>query len=79
MVNGNISGLVEAKAERLEPNGREHGKGKQWWSVIRRVQSVGANLSGNAVILVKVVLNAQAQPVCWTTPEILHIEPKKHV
>ena len=75
--NGYWAKLLEPKVERIEPNGRGPQKAQNWWNVIRRIQSIGANVTGEAIVTTRVLLNAHGDPVCWTAPESVRLEPKR--
>lgn len=77
--DGDIVAMAEMEAKVIEPNGWTSNGSRPWWSVIRRMQSVGSNLRGEAIISIRVILNARGGPVCWTAPEIMRLEPKKRV
>ena len=46
-----------------------------WLNIARRLQSAAATQQGAAVIEVKVVVNG-TQPLYWTEPKVMRIEPR---
>ena len=46
----------------------------KWFSVIRRLQSVSKS-NGAAIITIKILVDQNGDPVLWTEPEKLLIEP----
>jgi len=46
-----------------------------WLNVARRLQSAAAKQDGTAIISVKIVVSG-VNPVFWTEPEIVKLEPK---
>lgn len=81
--NGLVADILEARYCRYEPrsstngNGRNQPESQPWWSLIRRLIKATAALDGvRAVITTRVMLNAAGQPVRWTAPEVLRLEPR---
>lgn len=77
--NGLVRDVLEPKTATIEPRGRTNGRACSWWQVIRRVQSVGINVQGKAVVSLSIALDAQEQPVSWTAPECVKVEPRVRV
>lgn len=75
--NGYLERILEPVARPLEPRSRSQAKAQQWWSVIRRLQSIGNGLPNEQLLEVCVTVNAQGDPVCWTTPQARIMEPRK--
>lgn len=48
----------------------------QWLNVIRRLQSVCHGNQGLAVLSIRVLVNGAGEPVCWTEPARVKLEPK---
>jgi hypothetical protein len=48
-----------------------------WFNPIRRLQSVAARSSGMAIVTMKFLVNDQGEPVQWTDPTIVFLEPKR--
>ena len=48
---------------------------KEWFSLIRRLQSV-AKSEGLSVISIKILVDKDGTPVSWTSPKRTLIEPK---
>lgn len=48
-----------------------------WFNPIRRLQSVAAKSSGMAIVTMKFLVNEQGEPVQWTDPTIVYLEPKR--
>ena len=46
-----------------------------WQRVAARLQSV-ARTNGHAVIVLRVVVNADGNPVIWPEPEVIKLEPR---
>ena len=46
-----------------------------WLNVARRLQSAAAKQDGAAIISVKIVVSG-VNPVFWTEPEVVKLEPK---
>jgi len=48
----------------------------QWLNVIRRLQSACYGNQGLAVLSIRVLVNAGGEPICWTEPSRVKLEPK---
>jgi hypothetical protein len=48
---------------------------KSWFPIIRRLQSL-AKSGGLSVLSISVLVDADGNPQCWTSPEKTLIEPK---
>jgi len=48
-----------------------------WFNFIRRLQSVGAQNNGYAIITISVVIDADGDPKLWTEPRVTKLEPKR--
>ena len=48
----------------------------QWLNVIRRLQSACHGNQGLAVLSIRVLVDAQGEPVLWTEPQRVKLEPK---
>jgi len=48
----------------------------QWLNVIRRLQSACYGNQGLAVLSIRVLVNAGGEPICWTEPSKIKLEPK---
>ena len=54
-----------------------------WWEqfkkIIRRLQSVGRNNDGFAVVSITVLINKDGNPVFYTEPKMILLEPKHNI
>jgi len=48
----------------------------QWLNVIRRLQSACHGNQGLAVLSIRVLVDAQGEPVLWTEPQRVKLEPR---
>lgn len=48
----------------------------QWLNVIRRLQSACHGNQGYAVLSIRILVNGTGEPVCWTEPGRVKVEPK---
>lgn len=48
-----------------------------WFNPIRRLQSVAAKSTGMSIVTMKFLLNEEGEPVQWTDPTIVLLEPKR--
>lgn len=48
----------------------------QWLNVIRRLQSACHGNQGYAVLSIRVLVNGTGEPVCWTEPARVKVEPR---
>ena len=48
----------------------------QWLNVIRRLQSACYGNQGLAVLSIRVLVGADGEPICWTEPSRVKLEPK---
>jgi len=48
----------------------------QWLNVIRRLQSACHGNQGLAVLSIRVLVDASGEPVLWTQPTRIKLEPK---
>ena len=48
----------------------------QWLNVVRRLQSACHGNQGYAVLSIRVLVNGAGEPVCWTEPKRVKLEPK---
>ena len=48
----------------------------QWLNVIRRLQSACHGNQGYAVLSIRVLVNGMGEPVCWTEPMRVKVEPR---
>lgn len=51
----------------------------QWLNVIRRLQSACHGNRGLAVLSIRVLVGADGEPICWTEPTRVKLEPKSRV
>jgi hypothetical protein len=47
-----------------------------WLSPIRRLQSVASQQRGLAIISINILVDETGNPLCWTNPKKVLIEPK---
>jgi hypothetical protein len=66
--------LVQPTYRRRETRGGETGEARPWWSVIRRMQSVG-NTAGVILLEMRIMLDLQSNPVSWLEPDVRRVEP----
>jgi len=48
----------------------------QWLNVVRRLQSACHGNQGYAVLSIQVLVNGTGDPVCWTEPKRVKLEPR---
>ena len=48
----------------------------QWLNVVRRLQSACYGNQGLAVLSIRVLVDAEGEPICWTAPARVKLEPK---
>ncbi len=48
---------------------------KEWLSVARRMQSIGAS-EGLSIVTISVLVNSAGVPIFWTAPKKMLIEPR---
>jgi hypothetical protein len=48
----------------------------QWLNVIRRLQSACYGNQGLAVLSIRVLVGVDGEPICWTEPIRVKLEPK---
>jgi len=44
-------------------------------NIVRRLQSE-AHTEGCAILTIRVAVNADGNPICWSKPEVVKLEPK---
>lgn len=49
----------------------------RWMHVVRRLQSLGCKQNGCAIITIKVMVDENGEPLLWTTPEMVQLEPRE--
>lgn len=49
----------------------------KWLNVIRRMQSKSCNQAGCAVVSISVFVDKSGDPVAWTEPKMVKVEPKE--
>lgn len=65
---GYLLKMFKPECKGIEPlNGRRPGQAKEWWPLIRRLQSRAGGRE--ALLTMTVLLNAKGQPIGWTAPE----------
>ena len=47
-----------------------------WLNVVRRLQSVGCNQRGYALVSIQIMVDCNGTPVFWTEPQLLRFEPQ---
>jgi len=47
-----------------------------WFNVIRRLQAAVASNRGFAIISIQIVVNETGEPVFWTEPGMVKLEPQ---
>lgn len=72
--DGQVREIIQPTYRRREPRGAsDHLEGRLWWSVIRRLQSVG---DGRAYqVEIRIDLDLNDNPTSWREPEVRHLEP----
>lgn len=48
-----------------------------WFNPIRRLQSAAQKSTGLAIVSMKFLVNEVGEPIQWTEPELVLLEPKK--
>lgn len=48
----------------------------EWLNVVRRLQSACHGNQGYAVLSLRVLVNGDGAPVCWTEPDRVKVEPR---
>ena len=68
--------IIQPQYRKREPRGSfAPVKSRVWWSVVRRLQSVGRN-GRDCMIEIRIDLDLQDNPVSWRAPDVRPIEPK---
>ena len=68
--------IIQPQYRKREPRGAMiPAQSRKWWSVVRRLQSVGRNGS-DCMIEIRIDLDLQDNPVSWREPDVRYIEPK---
>ena len=49
---------------------------KNWYNLIRRLQGTARTQQGLAAITITVFVNAEGDPIKWTSPRMTCLEPK---
>ncbi len=52
---------------------------KQFLKIVRRLQSVGRNNDGFAIVSITVLINKDGNPVFYTEPKMILLEPKRAI
>lgn len=60
----------------LPPSQLQSIKNPKWLSLVRRLQQMACTQQGLAAITVTVFVDADSNPLVWTTPRMTCIEPK---
>lgn len=60
----------------LPPSQLQSIKNPKWLSLVRRMQQMACTQQGLAAITVTVFVNANSDPLVWTTPRMICLEPK---
>lgn len=73
-VHGGEIGMEINRPEDIRP---------QWWNyflkIIRRLQSVSRQNEGYAIIGLLAVVNSDGNPIFYTSPRVIRLEPKRDV
>ena len=70
---GMVREILQPTNRRREPRGADHLEARLWWSIIRRLQSVGNGRSYQVEIRIDLDLNDN--PTSWREPEVRNLEP----
>lgn len=49
----------------------------RWLDLIRKVMAEAKSNNGNAIVHVNILMNEHGEPVIWTTPTVVKIEPRR--
>lgn len=49
----------------------------RWLDLIRKIRSLCDDNNGNAIVQVNILVNANDEPVLWTVPRVVKIEPRR--
>ena len=49
----------------------------RWLDLIRKVRSECADNNGNAIVHLNILINEKDEPVLWTIPSVVKIEPRR--
>lgn len=63
----------------MNNNARDLDIRPMWKNVIRRVQSVARQHEGLALVNIIAIVNTNGDPIFYTEPKMVKIEPKKRV
>lgn len=60
----------------ITPSMLQSIKNPKWLSLVRRLQQMACTQQGLAAITVTVFVDADSNPIQWTTPKMTCLEPK---